>query len=68
MNANSQYGLKGLTRIEELDLRFTQITDAGLDQLKGLANLRSLNLSRTQVTEEGVRRLQQALPNCEIEH
>ena len=33
-----------------------------------LANLEELWLGKTQVTEEGLEKLQQALPNCKIEH
>ena len=41
-------------------------TDAGLEHLKGLSNLQELYLGKTQVTDEGIKKLQQALPNCEI--
>ncbi len=58
---------RGLSRLEVLNLSDTQITDAGLEQLTGLMRLRQLCLRGTGVTDEGVRRLQQALPNCEIE-
>ena len=44
----------------------TQVTDAGLEHLKGLTNLQLLWIAKTQVTDEGVKKLQQALPNCEI--
>lgn len=46
----------------------TGVTDAGWKHLKGLTNLQALALSRTQVTDDGVKKLQQALPNCKIEH
>jgi hypothetical protein len=51
-----------------LYLSDTQVTDTGLEHLKGLTNLERLELNRTQVTDEGVRKLQEALPNCEIKH
>ena len=59
--------LKGLTSLEFLDLSATNITDAGLEHLKGMTKLFYLDLSNTNVTDEGVKKLQQALPNCEIQ-
>ena len=58
--------LKGLTQLQNLLLDNTQVTDAGLEHLKGLTQLQHLLLFNTQVTDEGVKKLQQALPNCEI--
>ncbi len=58
--------LKSLTKLEQVYLGHTKVTDAGLEHLKGLTQLRILDLSETGVTDEGVKRLQQALPNCEI--
>lgn len=60
--------LKGLTNLRLLDLRLTQVTDEGLEHLRGLGSLESLDLTGTNVTNEGVERLQQALPNCWIDH
>ena len=60
--------LKRLTNLESLSLTSTQITDVGLEHLKTLDSLQELNLYDTQVTPEGVRKLQEALPNCEIEY
>ena len=57
-----------LTCCAGLYLNNTQVTDAGLVHLKGLSKLQYLDLSNTQVTDEGVKKLQQALPNCIIEH
>ena len=45
----------------------TQVTDAGLENLKGLHQLQSLWLCCTKVTDDGLKKLQQALPNCQIE-
>ena len=59
--------LKRLTQLQQLYLERTKVTDAGLEHLKGLTQLRNLDLSQTEVTDEGVKKLQQALPNCEIE-
>ena len=60
--------LAGLTNLESLVVSDTQVTDAGLEHLAGLTNLKWLGLDGTQVTDEAVEKLQQALPNCEIEH
>jgi hypothetical protein len=60
--------LKGLTQLEFLSLCDTRVTDAGLAHCSGLTQLRYLRLNDTKVTDKGVKKLQQALPNCEIEH
>ena len=60
--------LKGMTNLQKLGLRKTKVTDAGLEHLKGLTKLKRLGLDDTKVTDEGVKKLQQALPNCEIRH
>jgi beta-lactamase regulating signal transducer with metallopeptidase domain len=59
--------LKGLTQLQRLYLGNTQVMDAGLEHLKGLSKLQYLDLGETKVTDAGVKKLQQALPNCEIE-
>jgi hypothetical protein len=48
------------------DLGHTQIGDDGLKHLSGLTELKSLSLNGTQVTDQGIKKLQQALPNCNI--
>ncbi len=58
--------LEERTGLKKLYLCRDQITDAGLEHLKGLTNLKELHLQGTQVTDEGVKKLQQALPNCNI--
>ena len=58
--------LAGLTTLEHLNLARTQVTDAGLEHLTGLTNLTYLDLSGPRVTPEGVKKLQEALPHCEI--
>ena len=60
--------LKGLTNLQTLYLYRTKVTDAGLVHLKGLTNLQFLSLYNTKVTDEGVKKLQTALPNCNISH
>ena len=52
--------------IVEVNLNYTDITDAGLVHLKALTSLQTLELDQTQVTDAGVARLQEALPDCEI--
>ena len=49
--------LKGLTRLQSLDLSGTQVTDAGLEHLKGLTQLQWLSLEGTQVTDAGLEHL-----------
>jgi hypothetical protein len=58
--------LSGLTGLQRLELIGAKITDDGLLHLKALPNLKSLLLRRTAVTNAGVKKLQQALPKCEI--
>ncbi len=60
--------LKGLTSLESLILSSTKVTDAGLEHLKGVTKLRWLRLGDAKVTDEGVKKLQRALPNCNIHH
>jgi hypothetical protein len=57
---------EGLASLEHLYLGYSQVTDAGLEHLEGLTRLDVLYLEQTQVTPEGVKKLQEALPDCEI--
>ena len=59
--------LARLPYLDELVVRGDGVTDAGLEHLEGLTQLRRLTLEHSKVTDEGVRKLQLALPNCEIE-
>jgi hypothetical protein len=58
--------LKGLTKLEFLDLEGTQVTDAGLVHLKEVAELEYLGLVDTLVTEVGVEELERASPQLSI--
>jgi beta-lactamase regulating signal transducer with metallopeptidase domain/Leucine-rich repeat (LRR) protein len=60
--------LRGMAKLNVLNLFGTKVTDAGLGYIKGLNQLQRLDLRRTKVTDAGVKTLQQALPNCKIEH
>ena len=51
-----------------MNLGESNVTDAGLAYLQGLKGLQELELGDTNVTDEGVKKLQQALPNCQIHH
>jgi hypothetical protein len=55
-------------QLEVLSLKNADITDAGLEHLRGMKNLRHLYLKGTKVTDSGVKKLQKALPNCQIEN
>jgi hypothetical protein len=66
-DAGMQY-LTGLSQLTLLNLDSTDVRDAGLEHLMSLSQLRDLCLSSTSVTDAGVKRLQQALPNCKIQH
>ena len=57
-----------LSRLEDLDLTGSPVTDAGLVHLEKLTSLRWLKLWQTQVTDVGVKRLQRALPKAKIYH
>ena len=58
--------LKSLQYLEYLNLYGTAVTDDGLQHLTDLPALRALYLWQTEVTEAGVQRLQQALPDLDV--
>ena len=55
--------IKGLTRLQHLNLCRTAVTDAGLEHLKGLTQLVFVELADTQVTGPGLEHLK-GLDNC----
>lgn len=44
----------GLKNLEDLNLKFTLVTDDGLKMLSGLAGLKSLNLDVRQIADSGL--------------
>jgi len=56
----------GLTKLEQLHLWDTKITDAGREHLTGLTNLEQIELSQTPVTDASVAELKMALPKCNV--
>ena len=55
-----------LRNLTSLNLGGTPVTDKGLEHLSELTNLKFLELRGTKVTDEGTKRLQGALPKCNI--
>ena len=60
--------LKGLTKLRLLNLdgAGVTVTDDGLAHLTGLTNLENLWINNNKITDAGMRKLQAALPACEI--
>ena len=58
--------LKGLPKLQTLDISGTPVDDSDLEYISPLKDLRQLALHGTKVTAEGVAKLQKALPNCKI--
>jgi hypothetical protein len=52
--------------LNNVDLTNTGITDSGLDVLSKIRTLEFIHIEGTKVSAEGVRKLQSALPRCEI--
>ena len=62
--------LRGLKQLQRLCLDYDiNITDAGMEHLKGLSQLQKLSLGcGHRITPAAVKKLQQALPTCEIQY
>ena len=58
--------LAGLTKLRQLSLDSTTVTDASARFLQGFPQLRKLNLYHTFVTNQGNQKVREALPQCEI--
>jgi hypothetical protein len=56
--------LRGLPIVEYLDLSYTQVTDAIVDDLCSLPRLRIVRLERTLMTSHGLDELRRRLPEC----
>ena len=54
---NSLKLLKDLQTLEELELRYTQVTGEGLKHLAGLTNLKVLRLSESRIDDAGLKHL-----------
>ncbi len=52
--------------VTEVLLGGAQVDDAGLEHPKGLTQIQVLLFDRTKVSDAGVKKLQQALPKCQI--
>jgi hypothetical protein len=58
--------LKGLARLRKLGLSGTRISDAAVPCLVGFKQLSGLDVDNTNVSAEGVRKLERALPRCDV--
>jgi uncharacterized membrane protein len=61
---NEMKVVQQMVNLEKLNLNYTDITDAGLEQLTGLKKLQELSLSGTKVTQKGLKKIL-ALPLLE---
>jgi hypothetical protein len=55
-----------LPNLQELDLSFSRVSDASIDNLGRMHTLTTLRLDDSMVTQEGIERLRRMLPNCDI--
>jgi hypothetical protein len=58
--------IRDLTQLQELEIDYGHVTDAGLEHLKRLIRLKRLNLWYTGFSAKGIADLRGALPHCEI--
>ena len=55
-----------MTKLKNLWLHNTVISDKGIPDLANLKSLEQLEIYDTMITDEGVEQLQAALPQCRI--
>ena len=60
--------VKGLTKLEVLDLTQASVTDEMLPSLYELDHINEIGLSNTQCTLEGIKKLEAEVPNVAIRH
>ncbi|MBI5251835.1 MAG: hypothetical protein HY912_20270 [Desulfomonile tiedjei] len=60
--------LQVLTKLRVLRIASDKVSDFGIRYLKSIKSLRELALFCPNVTESGIKELQEALPECDIEH
>jgi Leucine-rich repeat (LRR) protein len=65
-NRGSGHDLRGLTRLQQLDLSETRITDLGLEHLSGLTNLQAVDVSGTETTDSGLQAIRNPLSEATI--
>lgn len=59
--------LQGLPKLSQVSLSGEKVTDRSILGLKGLTQLKALDLQSPTLSSNGVKRLQEALPECEIQ-
>jgi hypothetical protein len=58
--------IRDLKQLQELEIAYGDVTDAGLEHLKHLTQLKPINLWHTGFTKQSIAELRNALPNCEV--
>jgi Leucine-rich repeat (LRR) protein len=60
--------LKPFSRLSNLNLNNTEITDSALPELEEFGRLEWLDLKGTKISLEGIERLRKAMPNTTISY
>jgi hypothetical protein len=58
--------LRGLFKLESVDLQGTKVTDKGLESLAGLTRIKQLLLQGSSVSPQGVEAFKKAHPGCKV--